>query len=836
MMIYQQEKMTLKYRDQIVNGELTIYNENGMDPLKLIQTCCFKKVNKLKLVGFDYLQLERTLPQNIHELEIIGGQLFINDIMVLQKLSYSGNGRVTFMNEFPNIQHIYITGAQLVIYNQKIIYNIKDIQFRMMQTQQITFLSLISAQIFNADFLSKYNQLEHLNLSNNTISDVSFLKNLAKLQHLNISNNKIFSINVLKTFAKLVHFDASHNKIQDVKALGNNSDLEYLDISNNPVKYICLNKLTKLQHVNMINTEIYELSTIFEQRELTTFQVSSHRITSKEHVSFISIIFNNYNLINLGISGYNLQCIQSLNSFYNLQGLKQLDISRSQLSDISILSNFITLETLNISKNIIPNISVIQNFPHLTQLIGGFNQIRDISVILQCPKLQYIDLSHNLIVDIPQVNHKIKHLDISFNQIYKLPSIIFNNFDQILLQNNYISHLQNEIDLPQIGYQNIPDQKYIDLNSLDLNLQQLLHDCIINSKLISFNTKNQEYITKFDKYIQQSNFTDLDNLYGFSNWNYYKQMNQFNKLEIVSDDYIQGVNLCESQNIDAIILKRCMNVRFNRVNYNITALVVKSCNLQCIYGIEQMQQLKLLNLSDNCLTDISSLQGLHNLEYLSLEDNQVADISPISELNKLVVLIMTYKKVNPTDERASLNFELMPTNLNVLVVKWYYLRSLQGIHKLYKLQYLNLSFNQLRDIKQLQYLVSLNNLNISNNDLVFIKPLCNLRQLLHLDVSDNSIPNCQITQIKNQLKVWINSDSQNTDSKYNKQYLVNIKCVELTYQNLIRTKISRTCKKYKYQDQKVKVQLQLIDYCNKVNFMYSFIDNVLKATYMDTTQ
>ncbi|CAL6005718.1 Conserved_hypothetical protein [Hexamita inflata] len=840
MMIYQQEKMTLKYMDQIVNGKLTIYNENRMDPLKLVQTCCFKKVNKLKLVGFDQLQLERSLPQNIHELEIIGGQLFIIENIELQKLSYSGNGLVIIVSEFPNIQHIQITGAQIVIQKQKTIYNIKDIQFRTMQTQ-ITILSLVSSQLNNIAFLSKYNQLEQLNLSKNTISDVTFLNNLAKLQHLNISNNQISSISVLKTFMKLIHFDASNNKIQDVKALENNSDLEYLDISNNPVKHICLDKLTKLKHLNMINTEIYELSTILKQRDLTTFQVSSHRITSKEPVTFISAIFNNYNIINLGISGYNLRCIQVLNSINNLQGLKQLDISRSQLSDISILSSFITLETLNISKNIISNISVIQNFPSLNQLIGSCNQIKDISMILKCPKLQYVDLSHNLIVDIPQtqVNDKIKHLDLSFNQIYKLPSINFDNFDYILLQNNYIRYFQNEINFSQIGYQNIPDQKYINFNSLDLDQQQQLRDCITNSKLFSFNTQNQEYIAKFDKYIQQSNFTDLDDLYGYSNWDYYKQMNKINKLEIVADENIQSVNLCESQNLDAIVLKRCMNVRFNRVNYNITALVVKSCNLQSIYGIQQMQQLKFLNLGDNRLTDISPLEGLSNLEYLNLEDNQVADISPISELNNLVILIMTYKKVNPTDDRVSLNFELMPVNLNVLVVKWYNLKSLQGIHKLDKLQYLNLSYNKLRDIKQLQCLVSLQTLDLSDNDLVFIEPLCNLRKLKNLDISSNSIPNCQIIQIKNKLqivKVWIDSDFQNSDSKQDAKYLVNIKCVEQTYLNLIRIKISRTCKRYKYQDQKVKVQLHLIDYYNRVNFMYSFMDNVLKAKYIDDTQ
>ncbi|CAL6005709.1 Internalin-A_precursor [Hexamita inflata] len=322
-------------------------------------------------------------------------------------------------------------------------------------------------------------------------------------------------------------------------------------------------------------------------------------------------------------------------------------------------------------------------------------------------------------------------------------------------------------------------------------------------------------------------------------------MKKFNKLEIVSDDYIQSVNLCESQNIDAIILKRCMNVRFNRVNYNITALVVKSCNLQCIYGIEQMQQLKFLNLGDNRLTDISPLEGLSNLEYLNLEDNQVTDISPISDLNNLVILILKFKKLNPTDDRASINFELMPANLNVLVIKWYYLKSLQGIHKLQKLQYLNLSFNQLRDIKQLQCLVSLNTLNLSNNDLVFIEPLLNLKKLNIINISYNSIPQSQITQLQqerkiNQLKHNYNqlvTDSQKQLIQFDTIYLQNVKIITKSNQQLIKTKINRTqFKQFKQVDYKLKVQQAITNCFNQQNYIYSCIIYLFNNLQNDVSQ
>ncbi|CAL6009419.1 Conserved_hypothetical protein [Hexamita inflata] len=900
--VYQDEKMILKYKNRIINGQLTINNEDGIESFKFLQY--LKTILQLKLVGFQNIDLF-SLPDNIRELDIIEGNVYIHSIKYLNKFSYVGHGLVSFNQEIRNIENIFISGAKIgYIYDTRIQMPINDIRkyinvmqmvkeltksitltsvqikdiYNFKECKQLEYLDLSHNEICDLKVFSNFSKLTHLNLSFNNIRNVYPIGNNFELLHLNISNNQISSISVLKTFTKLVHFDASNNKIQDVKALENNSNLEYLDVSNNPVKYICLNTFIKLQTVNLLNTEIYEFPEVIQQ-DLQSFQIqlqkqSSNILLLPQNIARIQQIQSR--LQSLTINGYNLQLNQLQNKM-NLFGLKSIDLSNSQLSDISGLHNFVELETINISKNSVTDISVIQCFPNLTKFVGCFNRIKDISVINACQKLEYLDLSHNCIVDIPQISLTLRHLNLNSNQVYNQTQL-HNNLSFVSLLDNYICYYSNVLEYNQVAIQNVPDQQYIEHNQISQNLQQLLfayesnnmqyfqhYQQYVITKQLNFNkyVHYSENLTQFDSKFKSATFKDLDNLYEFSNWNYYKQMNQFNKLEIVSDDYIQGVNLCESQNIDAIILKRCMNVRFNRVNYNITALVVKSCNLQSIYGIEQMQQLKFLNLSDNRLTDISSLQGLHNLEYLNLEDNQVADISPISELNKLVVLIMTYKKVNPTDERASLNFELMPTNLNVLVVKWYYLKSLQGIHKLDKLQNLNLSYNKLRDIKQLQCLVSLNNLNISNNDLVFIKPLCNLRQLQLLDVSENSIPQSQVEQVQKLLKnkiqqpdfeqfiefdqepnqlqeqKFITHSQQNylQNSPYcsSESYLKKVIGVTQSYQNLIKIKIRRTCQKYKFIDQKQKIQQSLVVYCNLENHKYQLINNLMKVD-QDTSQ
>ncbi|CAL6009441.1 Conserved_hypothetical protein [Hexamita inflata] len=849
-----QQKMILKYKNRIINGQLTINNEDdGIESLQFLQH--LKTIQQLKLVGFQNIEL-LNLPNNIHELDIIEGNVQIHSVKYLNKFSYVGHGLVKINQEIGNIENIFVSGAEIrFLYDTEIQMSINNIRKQMQIVQELTkSMTLTSGQIKDIQKFKVYKQLEYLNLSHNKIWDLKVFTNFSKLtyldlsfnkiqslelnnlelQHLNISNNLISSINGLQTFTKLIHFDASSNKIQEVKALENNSDLEYLDVSNNPVKYISLNKYIKLQHVNLLNTEIYEFPEVIQQ-DLQCFQINqSTNLSLPQNIAKIQQIQSR--LQSLTINGYNIQ-LSHLKYKTNLFDLKSIDLSNSQLFDISDLHNFVELETINISKNSVVDISVIQCFPNLTKFVGCFNRIKDISVINACQKLEYLDLSHNSVVDIPQVSLTLRHLNLNSNQVYNQTQL-HNNFSFVSLLDNYICYYSNVLEYNQVAIQNVPDQQYIEHNQISQNLQQLLfayesnnmqyfqhYQQYVITKQLNFN-KYVHYFENFTKFygqIQQATFRELDNTYGYENWDYYKQMKKFNKLEIVADDYIQGVNLCESQNIDAIILERCMNIRFNRVNYKITALVVKSCNLQSIYGIEQMQQLKFLNLSDNRLTDISSLQGLHNLEYLNLEDNQVADISPISELNKLVVLILKYNKVNPTDDRASLNFELMPTNLNVLVVKWYYLKSLQGIQKLDKLQYLKLTCNQLRDIKQLQYLVSLKTLDLSNNELVFVEPLLNLRKIQYLYLSNNLIP-------LNQLKLIQQSpDSQSAYTNQQLNYLQNIKCVTQSYQNLIKSKIRRTLKKYIFMDYKLKVQQAMLDCYNQEKKKYLLINNLLNS-------
>lgn len=108
-----------------------------------------------------------------------------------------------------------------------------------------------------------------------------------------------------------------------------------------------------------------------------------------------------------------------------------------------------------------------------------------------------------------------------------------------------------------------------------------------------------------------------------------------------------------------------------------------------VYLLEQLNNLKWLNLSWNRLTDLTPLAGLKQLTELHLHNNQISDLSPLKEL----------------------------TQLNQL----------------------HLHNNQISDLSPLKELSQLTRLDLSSNHISNLSPLMTLTKLDRLDLKKNKI-------------------------------------------------------------------------------------------------
>jgi internalin A len=143
----------------------------------------------------------------------------------------------------------------------------------------------------------------------------------------------------------------------------------------------------------------------------------------------------------------------------------------------------------------------------------------------------------------------------------------------------------------------------------------------------------------------------------------------------------------------------------------ITELSLKEKGIESLEGIEYLENLKSLNLSNNNISDIAAIGELSKLEYLNLDFNKVNDISILAN----------------------------NTNVKELYISGNQISNIQSLKYLKKLITLGISINKISDITPLADLPAIRTLALSDNQIEDLKPLGNLTGLEKLYLRHNMI-------------------------------------------------------------------------------------------------
>ena len=123
---------------------------------------------------------------------------------------------------------------------------------------------------------------------------------------------------------------------------------------------------------------------------------------------------------------------------------------------------------------------------------------------------------------------------------------------------------------------------------------------------------------------------------------------------------------------------------------NLEFLHIGRCEVSDLTPLAELENLRVLKLFANRITDITPLAGLINMEFLGLENNQLSDLTPLANLQNLRVL--------------------------------------------------NLHGNRISDVSPLSGLVGLQELNLAHNFISDFTPLVSLTNLQTLHIYYNPIP------------------------------------------------------------------------------------------------
>ena len=222
------------------------------------------------------------------------------------------------------------------------------------------------------------------------------------------------------------------------------------------------------------------------------------------------------------------ESIKVLDKLFTIN-LSKLDLSENNIQDIKIFAEndkLINLKELNLNRNEISNISYLSNckLNNLVDLKLCFNKIQDINFLelnTGLDNLEKLDLSNNLITKLIKINlKKIKYLYLldnniidgidEFNQsiINKSPSLILEKLKNNSCMFNYYGELTTEFEYFIKENKNITQSlKEISFNGLnnlklkgfdDGNIKFLSNDSLKNLKVLDIKENSLKNISIFE--------------------------------------------------------------------------------------------------------------------------------------------------------------------------------------------------------------------------------------------------------------------------------------------------------------------------------------------------
>lgn len=162
-------------------------------------------------------------------------------------------------------------------------------------------------------------------------------------------------------------------------------------------------------------------------------------------------------------------------------------------------------------------------------------------------------------------------------------------------------------------------------------------------------------------------------------------------------------------------------------------LTLSGCGLSTIAGLDEVQTLTRLDLSNNTLRNLEVLSDMDNLQELYLQHNAVTGLNALGSLTGLETLDISYNSVTDLTPLSScMMLSSLSADNNAL-------KSLQGVEELTLLTHLSANHNKLMEISVLANCHELVEVSIANNAVSDISAISALTELEVLDFSHNEV-------------------------------------------------------------------------------------------------
>ena len=356
-------------------------------------------------------------------------------------------------------------------------------------------------------------------------------------------------------------------------------------------------------------------------------------------------------------------------------------------------------------------------------------------------------------------------LDLSSKDISDLSGIEnLSSLTSLSLNDNFIEDLSPISELINLQFLDLGDNAISSIKDIS-KLTKLTYLDISNNFIEDISgISNMKNLTILD--LSNNNIESIEAL---------KNLTKITNLNI-SDNEIVSEDLGEIENLKSL-----------------EVFYAENCNLYDISKITS-KKLKDINLSNNYIDEISSLNNNKDLISINLSNNNIKDISSLSASSNLKNLNVGENIVNNNGASVVKNFNKLE-NLNISNGS---ITSIDTLKNLTMLKGINLDGNKILDLSplnnkqklevlslsdcninnnQLKSINSLNNLkeiDISNNNITSIESLNNSKNIVYLDVSENEIKDISSLSQFNKLEDLDISNNPIENNKNNQDVINNM--------------------------------------------------------------
>ncbi|CAL6073992.1 Sec7_domain-containing protein [Hexamita inflata] len=140
-----------------------------------------------------------------------------------------------------------------------------------------------------------------------------------------------------------------------------------------------------------------------------------------------------------------------------------------------------------------------------------------------------------------------------------------------------------------------------------------------------------------------------------------------NQLQISNDNYLTNINILDIFALKQLTLLQCSKLEFGNFISNIEDLRIYRCVLPRIHNLRfNMCYLTHLQVIDCQVTDISYISGLKQLKSLSLFNNQIVSLYSLQQLLNLRILEINNNRILDVTPLAGLNLEELQIQRNFI--------------------------------------------------------------------------------------------------------------------------------------------------------------------------